>query len=176
MEDSATGHTGDIRGPQLALLAYVVVFAAKLGAYIASGVLALYAEALHTLSDIFISAFLLVATLTSFELYREAIPRLFAPQPPAYESLPLALAVILGSMALAAVPLWKLLAQRARGAAAKAQLVELVPQTVHAGMRIAVPPDLSVAQAARIAAKVERRVHAGAHPGHCSVQTEPASS
>lgn len=148
----------DIRALQLALGAYVLVFAAKLGAYLASGVMALFAEALHTLSDIFISAFLLVAAaysrrkpderhmfgygraqnvaaviaatlfiaLTSLELYREAVPRLFAPQHAAYERLPLALAVILGSMAAAAVPLWKLLAQRQRGPAAKAQLVELV--------------------------------------------------
>ena len=283
----------DIRGLQITLAAYVVVFVAKLAAYFASGVVALYAEALHTLSDIFISTFLLVALLysrrqaderhmfgygraqniaavvaatlfisfTSLELYREAIPRLFAPQPPAYESLPLALAVILGSMALAAVPLWKLLALRARGPAAKAQLMELVndqlgliaalaalagiawgfpiadpiaalvvatiiaanavgmfvdnarfllgrspgseflaklrtaalsvpgvvaindvraefvgPHTVHAGIRIAVPADLSVAQAARLAEEVERRVHAGAQLGYCFVQTEPAQS
>ena len=281
----------EIRALQLTLLAYVVVFAAKLAAYFASGVIALYAEALHTLSDIFISAFLLAAlwysrrpaderhhfgygraqnvaslvaatlfiSFTSFELYREAIPRLFAPQPPAYESLALPLAVVLGSMAVAAIPLWRLVAQRTRGAAAKAQLVELVndqlgllaalaalagiawgfpladplaalavatliavnalgmfaenarvllgrspgaefmaalrraalsvpgvlaivdaraefvgPQTVHAGIRISVAPELSVAQAARIAQEVERRVHAGAPSGRCFVQVEPA--
>lgn len=50
------------------------------------------------------------------------------------------------------------------------------PRTVHAGIRIAVPADLSVAQAARIAEEVERRVHAGAHLGHCFVQTEPAQA
>lgn len=120
--------------------------------------MALFAEALHTLSDIFISGFLLLAawysrraadephmfgygraqniaslvaatlfiSFTSVELYREAIPRLLAPEPAVYESLPFALTVIVGSMALAVVPLWKLLRQPTRGAAAKAQLIELV--------------------------------------------------
>jgi divalent metal cation (Fe/Co/Zn/Cd) transporter len=257
-----------------------VVFAAKLAAYFATGVMALFAEALHTLSDIFISGFLLVAAvysrrkaderymfgygraqniasviaatlfiaLTSFQLYREAVPRLFAPQPQAYERLPLALAVVLGSMALAAVPLVKLLAQRTRGpaglVAALAALAgiawgfpladpiaalvvatiiavnaggmllenarfllgrspgpafiarlrnaalsvpgvvaindvraELVgPHTVHAGLRIAVRADLSVAAANAIAKEVKRRVHARAPSGHCFVQVEPAAA
>jgi cation diffusion facilitator family transporter len=290
VENSA--HAGDIRGLQLALAMYVVVLAAKLVAYYMTGVIALFAEALHTLSDIFISAFLLIAAVysrraaderhmfgygraqniaslvaatlfisfTSFELYREAIPRLFSPEPPAYESLSLALAVIVGSMALAAVPLWKLFRQRTRGAA-KAQLIELVndqlgllaalaalagiaagfpladpvaalvvatiiaanavgmflenarfllgrapdaefmaalrqaalsvpgvtgildvraefvgPQTVHAGIRLAVPPELTVAQAAAIASEVERRVHQAPHVGYCFVQMEPAQA
>lgn len=283
----------DIRGLRLALIAYAVVFAAKLAAYFASGVMALFAEALHTLSDIFVSAFLLVAVMysrrppdeqhmfgygraqnvasvvastlfisfTSFELYREAIPRLFAPQPAAYESLPLALAVVLGSMLVAAIPLAKLALQRERGAAAKAQLIELVndqlgllaalaalggiawgfpladpiaalvvatiiavnavgmfvenarfllgrspgpefiaalrraaltvpgvvaindvraefvgPQTVHAGVRIGVRPEISVAEAAGIAEEVERRVHAGMQFAYCFVQAEPAAA
>jgi len=293
MSANRPGHEDDLRSLQLALATYAVVFAAKVAAYLASGVMALFAEALHTLSDIFISGFLLVALLysrrrpderhmfgygraqnvaslvaatlfisfTSFELYREAIPRLFAPPPAAYENLPLALGVILGSMAVAAIPLAKLALQRSRGAAAKAQLVELVndqlgllaalaalggiawgfpladpiaalavatiiaanavgmfvenarlllglapgrgflaelrrtalavpgvvavndvraeyvgPQTVHAGIRIAVRPELSVAEAAGIAAEVERRVHAGMEPAYCFVQAEPAAS
>jgi len=148
----------DVRGLGLAVAVYVLVFGAKLAAYYASGVMALLAEALHTLSDIFISGFLLVAALysrkradarhmfgygraenvaalvaavlfvsfTSVELYREAIPRLARPEAAAYGNLALALGVILGSMAAAALPLVKLLLQRTRGAAAKAQLVELV--------------------------------------------------
>jgi cation diffusion facilitator family transporter len=148
----------DTRGLALTLAVYVLILAAKLAAYWASGVMALLAEALHTLSDIFISGFLLVAALysrkqadavhmfgygraqnvaalvaavlfisfTSFELYREAIPRLVRPEAASYENLPLALGVILGSMAAAALPLVKLLLQRTRGAAAKAQLLELV--------------------------------------------------
>lgn len=54
-----------LRGLVLALIAYLLVFALKLGAYVATGVMVLLAEALHTLSDIFISAFLLVALLWS---------------------------------------------------------------------------------------------------------------
>lgn len=293
MKQNASSERSDIRGLQLALATYVVIFAAKLAAYFASGVMALFAEALHTLSDIFISAFLLVATLysrrppderhmfgygraqnvaalvaatlfisfTSFELFREAIPRLFAAEAPAYDSLGLALAVILGSMALGAAPLAKLAWQGSRGSAAKAQLIELVndqlgllaalaalggiawgfpladpiaalvvatiiavnaigmfvdnarvllgrspgpefiaglrrtalavpgvrainevraefvgPQTVHAGLRIAVGPGLSVAEAAAIASEVERRVHEGTQSAHCFVQAEPAAA
>jgi cation diffusion facilitator family transporter len=56
---------GDIRAIRLAVILYVVVFALKLSAYAASGVLVILAEALHTLSDIFISGFLLVATMWS---------------------------------------------------------------------------------------------------------------
>lgn len=57
--------SGDLRGLVFALVAYVAVFALKLGAYFATGVIVLMAEALHTLSDIFISSFLLVALLWS---------------------------------------------------------------------------------------------------------------
>lgn len=57
--------SGDLRGIVVALVAYVVVFAFKLGAYFVTGVMVLFAEALHTLSDIFISSFLLIALLWS---------------------------------------------------------------------------------------------------------------
>jgi cation diffusion facilitator family transporter len=150
--------SSDIRSLRLTLAIYVVILAAKMAAYLASGVMAVFAEALHTLSDIFISGFLLVAAIysrrqadsvhmfgygraqniaalvaatlfisfTSFELYREAIPRLFGPHEAEYENLPLVLAVIAGSMVVAAIPLVGLYRQKARGAAAKAQLMELV--------------------------------------------------
>jgi cation diffusion facilitator family transporter len=291
------GHTveqsKDIRGLQLALGMYAVVLAAKLAGYWVTGVMALLAEALHTLSDIFISGFLLVAALysrrqanethmfgygraqnvaalvaatlfisfTSFELYREAIPRLARPEAAAYENLPIALGVILGSMAAAALPFVKLLLQRSRGAAAKAQLMELLndqlglvaalaailfirwgypladpiaavavatliavnalallkenaslllgrspgreflahvettarsvpgvvavrdlraeyvgPDTVHAGMRVEVRPDLRVEEAAQIAEEIHRRVHAETHAGYCFIQTVPSGA
>lgn len=48
------------------------------------------------------------------------------------------------------------------------------PQTVHAGIRLAVAADLTVAQAGRIAGEVERRVHDAPHVGYCFVQIEPA--
>jgi ferrous-iron efflux pump FieF len=52
--------SGDMRGLVLALLTYVLMFALKLGAYFVTGVMVLLAEALHTLSDILVSGFLLV--------------------------------------------------------------------------------------------------------------------
>lgn len=150
--------SADLRGLKLALATYVVVFALKLVVYFMSGVMALLAEALHTLSDILISGFLLAAAVwsrkaadqvhmfgygraqnvaalvaatlfisfTSLTLYEQAIPRLFRPEAAAYENLPLAIGVLVVSMLIAAAPLATLLRQRARGAAARAQLMELV--------------------------------------------------
>lgn len=148
----------DIRGLLVALGQYVIVFALKLVAYFVTGVMALLAEALHTLSDIFVSSFLLVAALwsrrkaderymfgygraqyvgalvaavlfisfTSFELYQEAIPRLFERAESAYQSLELAIGVVVVSMVFAAVPLVTLARQKTRGAAAKAQMLESI--------------------------------------------------
>jgi divalent metal cation (Fe/Co/Zn/Cd) transporter len=50
------------------------------------------------------------------------------------------------------------------------------PQTVHAGIRLAVAADLTVAQAGHIASEVERRVHDASHVGYCFVQIEPAQA
>jgi cation diffusion facilitator family transporter len=55
----------DIRTLKIALGAYVLVFVMKLAAYFFTGVMAMMAEALHTLSDIFVSGFLLIATYYS---------------------------------------------------------------------------------------------------------------
>lgn len=55
----------DIRSLKIALGAYVIVLALKLVAYFLTGVMALLAEALHTLSDIFVSGFLLAAAYYS---------------------------------------------------------------------------------------------------------------
>jgi cation diffusion facilitator family transporter len=55
----------DVRGLQLALAVYALVFAMKLAVYFMTGVMALLAEALHTLSDIFVSGFLLLAAYYS---------------------------------------------------------------------------------------------------------------
>jgi ferrous-iron efflux pump FieF len=55
----------DTRSLKIALGAYVLVLAMKLAAYFITGVMALMAEALHTLSDIFVSGFLLVAAYYS---------------------------------------------------------------------------------------------------------------
>ena len=47
----------DIHGLWLTLGVYLLILALKLVAYFLTGVMALFAEALHTLSDIFISGF-----------------------------------------------------------------------------------------------------------------------
>src|SRR5512137_1705213 len=150
--------SGDLRGMRTALIVYVVIFALKLVAYFLSGVMVLLAEALHTLSDIFVSGFLLVAILysrkkadkthmygygraqyvaalvaatlfisfTSFELYREAIPHLFQRDVLTYQNQWVAIGVLVVSIFIAALPLIRLLRQKGRGQAAKAQLMELV--------------------------------------------------
>jgi ferrous-iron efflux pump FieF len=150
--------TDDLRGLKLSLAVYVLVFALKLGAYAASGVMALLAEGLHTLSDIFITGFLLAATVlarkdpdashrfghgraqnvaalvaatlfisfTSLKLYEEAIPHLFRHDAVEHRNLGLVVGVLAFSMLVAAAPLVTMLRHRARGAAAKAQLMELV--------------------------------------------------
>ena len=151
-------HDEDIRSLQLTLVLYVVIFAMKLAVYTVSGVMALLAEALHSLSDIFIAGFLLIAafysrraadrvhmfgygrakniaalvaatlfiSFTSFELYREAIARLLVHESATFQNVPLAIGVLVVSMVIAAVPLVKLLRQKSRGAAAKAQFLELI--------------------------------------------------
>jgi ferrous-iron efflux pump FieF len=53
--------SADIRLLKIALGTYFLVFALKVVVYFMSGVMALLAEALHTLSDIFVSGFLLAA-------------------------------------------------------------------------------------------------------------------
>jgi len=148
----------DARSLQLTLGIYLLIFALKLSVYFMSGVMVLLAEALHTLSDIFVVGFLLMAerysrheadevhmfghgraqniaalvaatlfiSFTSFELYREAVPHLFGHEPPVYQKVPSALGVLIVSMLIAAVPLIKLLRQKSRGAAAKAQFLELI--------------------------------------------------
>jgi ferrous-iron efflux pump FieF len=55
----------DTRSLKIALIAYIIVFIMKLIVYFMSGVMAIMAEALHTLSDIFISGFLLAAIFYS---------------------------------------------------------------------------------------------------------------
>lgn len=130
----------------------------KLWVYLLSGVLALLAEALHTLTDVFVSGFLLAAAIfsrreadqghmfghgraqnvgalvaatlfisfTAFRLYEEGIGQLLSPSEPAYRNLPLAAGVLGVSMVLAAIPLLSFIRQGKRGAAAKAQMLELV--------------------------------------------------
>ncbi len=164
------------RGLQAALGIYALVFAMKLAVWLASGVIAVYAEALHTLSDLVISAFLLAAAVwsrksadeihqfghgraqnaaalaaavlfisfTSYTLYVDAVPHLFTPVEGAYQNLDLVVAVLLASMALAAVPIALLRRDRSRGAAAKAQLRELVNDEL--GLLAALVATLGIAE------------------------------
>ena len=157
MSTPAANSQGELRAATLALGVYAVIFAAKLITYFVTGVMAMMAEALHTLSDVFIFGFLLLAALwsrkasdkthmfgygraqnvaalvaatlfisfTSFELYRESIPRLFQTEEATFQNLGLALGVIIASMLFVAAPLIGMLRQKKRGAAAKAQLIEL---------------------------------------------------
>lgn len=157
MSTPAANSQRELRATVLALGVYAVIFAAKLITYFVTGVMAMMAEALHTLSDVFIFGFLLLAAIwsrkasdkthmfgygraqnvaalvaatlfisfTSFELYRESIPRLFQTEEVAFQNLGLALGVIIASMLLVAAPLIGLFRQKARGAAARAQLVEM---------------------------------------------------
>ncbi len=155
--ETDTSQESDMRALKLVVGIYALIFAMKLVVYVMTGVMAIFAEALHTLSDIFVSGFLLVALIfsrkeadevhmfgygraqnvaalvaatlfisfTSFELYREAIPRLFKPEDAAYQDLYLAIGVVVVSMFIAGIPLIKMLKQKKRGAAARAQLTEL---------------------------------------------------
>lgn len=148
----------ELRSLKLAVGVYILVFALKLTAYVAPGIMAVLAEAMHTLSDIFVSSFLMVATIwsrkeadethmfgygraqnvaalvaatlfisfTSLRLYEEAIPRILQPEKAIYQNIPLALGVLVASMFIAAAPLVSLSRQKQRGAAAKAQFMELI--------------------------------------------------
>jgi len=149
----------DLRSLKIVLAVYLVVFLMKLGVYFVTGVYALFAEALHTLSDIFITGFLIIALIwsrkaadadhmyghgraqnaaalvaatlfisfTSFKLYEEAIPRIYTHHEAVYANLELAMGVLGLSMVIAAAPLVLMfMRKKTHGAAAKAQLMELV--------------------------------------------------
>lgn len=62
---SRSAHDREIRVLTSAVVLYVVVFGLKIAAWAMSGVMALLAEGLHTLSDIFVTGFLLLAVLAS---------------------------------------------------------------------------------------------------------------
>jgi ferrous-iron efflux pump FieF len=158
VRDIPVKESSDVRSLKVALGAYIIVLALKLIVYFMSGVMSLLAEALHTLSDIFVSGFLLAAayysrksadqehmfgygraqniaalvaatlfiSFTSYKLYEDAIPRLFTSGEAVYQSLWLAIGVIVVSMVIAGVPLIQLYLQKTRGAAAKAQLMESI--------------------------------------------------
>lgn len=289
--DNARRGDGEARALQTALALYAAMFAAKLGIYFFTGVMVLLAEALHTLSDVFISGFLFLALLysrrpadedhmfghgraqsvaglvaavlfisfTAYKLYEEAIPRLFRSEM-GYRNLWLAAAVLAGSMLVTAIPFWSLIRAPKQGAAVKAQLLGLLndqvglaaaliatlllmagwtladpvasivvatviaidgiylfrenfsmllgqapkpqftkqvqeaalsvpgvvavhgvlaevvgPDAVHAGIRLALPPAMPVAEAERVAQRVRERVHRDSDAGYCIIQLEAAT-
>jgi cation diffusion facilitator family transporter len=140
------------------VILYIAIFIMKFVVYLYSGVMALLAEALHTLSDVIISVFLLAAivvsrkeadhlhryghgraqniaavvaatlfiSFTSFRLYEEAIPKLLWHEHRNYTNMPMVFAILIVSMVIAAMPLVALLRQKMKGAAAKAQYLELI--------------------------------------------------
>jgi ferrous-iron efflux pump FieF len=148
----------EIRSLYMTVGIYAIIIIIKLIAYFSSHVMALLAESFHTLSDLFISGFLLIAILwsrksadkehmfghgraqnvaallaatlflsfTSYKLYEEAIPKLLHPASLTHENLPIAIGVLVLSMFIAAAPLVSFVRQRKLGAAAKAQMIELV--------------------------------------------------
>jgi len=60
-----TEHVADTRGLKIALAGYLALFVLQLAAYFLTNILVLLAEALHTLSDVLISTFLLFAVFWS---------------------------------------------------------------------------------------------------------------
>ncbi|HEX9092232.1 MAG TPA: cation diffusion facilitator family transporter, partial [Anaerolineales bacterium] len=148
----------EIRSLYITVGIYAIIVIIKLIAYFSTHVMALLAESFHTLSDLFISGFLLVALMwsrkgvdkdhmfghgraqnvaallaatlflsfTSYMLYEEAIPKLFNPTTLGHENLSVAILVLVGSMIFAGIPLVSLMRQKKLGAAAKAQMIELV--------------------------------------------------
>jgi cation diffusion facilitator family transporter len=155
----STSAETDEKTLRLSVLLYAGLMALKLGVWWWTGVMSLLAEGLHTLTDVFVAGFLLIAarwsrrqpddvhpygygraqyigalvasvlfiSFTAFELFREAITRLVGhelPHPSHDERL--ALYVLGFSMLVGLWPLLSLLRQRNLGAAARAQLLELV--------------------------------------------------
>ncbi len=148
----------EIRSLVMTVGFYAIIVIIKLIAYFSTHVMVLLAESFHTLSDLFISGFLLVAVMwsrkgadkdhmfghgraqnvaallavtlflsfTSYKLYEEAIPKLIHPASLTHENLPIAIGVLVLSMGIAAFPLVSLIRQKNLGAAAKAQMIELI--------------------------------------------------
>jgi ferrous-iron efflux pump FieF len=63
--DADAARERETRALRLAVLLYLVVLTIKLAAYLITGVMALFAEAMHTIGDILVSGFLLIALMWS---------------------------------------------------------------------------------------------------------------
>ena len=139
------------------ILLYGIAFTVKLTGFFMTGIMVLLADALHSLSDLFIYGFLLVALIwsrkeadevhmfgygraqnvgalvaatlfiavTSFKLFEESIPRLIGPVVEIHPNYTVAFFVIAVSLVIPVIPIMKMRGQKKKGAAAKAQFVEL---------------------------------------------------
>jgi cation diffusion facilitator family transporter len=146
----------ELRALQLSMGAYALVFVLKVMAYFATGVLALLADGIHSLTDIIIVVFLIVAleysrktaddahmygharaqnvaaliaatlfiSFTSFQLYEDAAQKLLHGGG-VFQDLQLALAVVIISMIVEALPLLNVLKQQGKGPVLTAQLADL---------------------------------------------------
>jgi ferrous-iron efflux pump FieF len=162
---SQGSETGSMRGMWMALAGYTVLFVAKMVAWKLTGVGVLFAEGMHSIADMLISGFLLVAAyisrrpadstyrfgyqraqnvaaltaatvfiaFTSFETIREALPKLFIRETGEYGDLTIAFAVLIVSIVISALPLFSLLRNKQKGAAAKAQLIETINDLIALG-------------------------------------------
>lgn len=158
MTKSTVSPEQEIRSLYITVGFYALIVIIKLIAYFSTHIMALLAESFHTLSDLFISGFLLVALMwsrkgadkehmfghgraqnvaallaatlflsfTSYKLYEEAIPKLFHPASLIHENLPVAIGVLVLSIFIAGIPLLSLVRQKKLGAAARAQMIELI--------------------------------------------------
>ncbi|MFB6291512.1 MAG: cation diffusion facilitator family transporter, partial [Candidatus Bipolaricaulia bacterium] len=155
---SELAEDSELRNMKWAVALYTLVFLMKLVGFFFTGVMVLLADALHSLSDVIIYAFLLVAAIwsekgadeayrlgygraqnaaaliagtlfisfTSYKLYEEAVPKLLNPGAVTAHNFNLALGVIGVTMVLLAIPLIQLWRQETRGAAARAQALEII--------------------------------------------------
>lgn len=153
----STRSSSELTTLKLTIALYGIAFSVKITGFLMTGIMVLLADALHSLSDLFIYGFLLVAltwsrrepdefhmfgygraqnvgalvaatlfiAVTSFELVRESVPRLFDPVSGATPDFTIAFVVIGISLVIPAIPLVKLLGEKKKGAVAKAQFIEL---------------------------------------------------
>ncbi len=141
-EETTPAEATSVSGLGMALGGYTVLFVLKLITYFVTGVGVMYAEALHSLADMLISGFLLVAALwsrkpadqqyrfTAVEALRESINKLFGGEASEYSNLTLAIVVTLIAIVISAFPLAKIWRGKEKGAAARAQFVESINDEV----------------------------------------------
>ncbi|MDD1673441.1 MAG: cation diffusion facilitator family transporter [Methanomicrobiales archaeon] len=149
---------GGTRGIEIALVGYIGLFILQVISYLLTNVLVLLAGALDTLSDVFISGFLLLAlhyarrptdpthmfgqaraqnvaafavavvfiVFVSFEMIRQAIPRLFQQETVVMHNIPIAVVVTALAIIITVIPLIDILRYGSHEAAVRAQLVALI--------------------------------------------------